>query len=190
MNAMHNAGLFENGADLINLFHQTDANGTTITGDWIKLRDYARVGVLLIKGGAEDVDNLGLQFLQGTSAAGGGSKALSLPANRPIWYKTGTLTAQTVWTKTSLSADADGLAFGASVPTGFTRTVADVNTSALLLYTELLSTDLDVEPSDSTPFSWFTAYIGNNVDNACLLSAWAVLMGGGYPQIVPLSSIS
>lgn len=190
MNAMHNAGLFENGADIINLFHQTDANGTTVTGDWIKLAHYARVGILLVKGGAEDVDDEGLQFLQGTSAAGANSKALSLPANRPIWYKTGTLTSQTVWTKTSSSSDVDGIAFGSSVPTGFTRIIADVNTSALLLYTELLSTDLDVEPSDGTPFSWMTCFIANNVNNALLLSAWAILMGGGYPQIVPLSSIS
>lgn len=190
MIAIFNGGFFEAGCDIIPLANQADAN-TDITGDWIKLRDYTRVGILLAKYGSEDVDDLGLQFLQGTSAAGGNSKALSLPANRPIWYKTGTLTSQNVWTKTSLSADADGLAFGSSVPTGFTRTVADVNTSALLLYTELLSTDLDVQPSDSTPFNWMTCFIeGDNVDNSCLVSVWAILMGSGYPQIVPLTSIA
>lgn len=185
-----NGGLFEGGCDLINLCHEADAN-TDITGDWIKLANYSRVGVLLIKGGSEDVDDLGLQFLQATSAAGGSSKALSLPANRPIWYKTGTLTSQTVWTKTSLSSDTDGLGFGSSLPTGFGRAVADVNTSPLLLYTELMASDLDVEPSDSTPFSWMTAFVeGDNVNNTCLLSIWAILMGGHYPQVVPLSAIS
>src|SRR4051794_30645333 len=121
-----NACLFEAGCDIIPLANQADAN-TDITGDWIRLTNYTRVGFLLVKYGSEDVDNLGLQFLQGTSVSGANSKALSLPANRPIWYKTGTLTSQTVWTKTSLSSDADGLAFGSSVPSGFTRTVADVD---------------------------------------------------------------
>lgn len=187
---LFNQAFLESGQDIIACINGVDINGTTATGDWIRLRDYTRVGFLLLKYGAEDVDNTGLQFLQATSAAGANSKALSLPANRPIWYKTGVLTAQNTWTKTSLAADADGLAFGASVPSGFTRTIADVNTSALMLYTELLSTDLDVEPSDSTPFSWVTAFIGNNVDNACVVTVLAILQGGRFPQVVPLSAIS
>ena len=182
----HNLGLFERGCDIIPLANQADAN-TDITGDWVKLTNYNRIGILLAKYGSEDVDDLGLQFLQGTDATGAGSKALSLPANRPIWYKTGTLTSQNVWTATSLAAAADGLAFGSSVPTGFTRTVADVNTSALLLYTELLATDLDAD----NRFDWMTAFIeGDNVDNSCLVSIWAILMGGAYPQLTPLTAIA
>lgn len=182
----HNVGLFERGMDMIPLFNEQDGN-TDITGDWIKLTNYNRVGILLAKYGSEDVDDLGLQFLQGKTSSGGSSKALSLPANRPIWYKTGTLTSQAVWTKTSLSADADGLAFGSSVPTGFTRTVADVDTNALLLYTELQASDLDVDNG----FNWMTAFLeGDNVNNTVLLTCWAILMGGGYPQATPLSAIS
>lgn len=185
-----NQGFLESGNDLIPLFQEADAN-TDITGDWIKLRDYSRIGFLLCKWGTEDVDDLGLQFLQGTSSSGGSSKALSLPANRPVWYKTGTLTSQTVWTRTSSTSDTDGIAFGSSVPTGFTRFVADVNTSALMLYTELLASDLDVQPSDATPFSWVTAFIeGDNVNNTCLMTGFAVLLGGKLPQAVPLSAIS
>lgn len=183
---MFNATFFERGFDIIPLVNQGDLNGTTTTGDWIKLRDYNRVGILLAKYGSEDVDDTGLQFLQGTDATGAGSKALSLPANRPIWYKTGTLTSQTVWTKTSLAADADGLAFGSAVPTGFTRTIADVNTAALLLYTELLASDLDVD----NQFDWMTCFVGNNVNNALLASVWAILMDSRFKQIVPLSAIS
>lgn len=184
--SFHNRSLFEAGCDIIPLVNQADAN-TDITGDWIKLTNYARVGILLAKYGSEDVDDLGLQFLQATDASGASSKALSLPANRAIHYKTGTLTSQTVWTKTSLSAAADGLAFGSSVPTGFTRTVADVNTNALLLYTELLASDLDVD----NQFDWMTAFIeGDNVDNSCLVSIWAILMGGAYSGAIPLSAIS
>lgn len=181
-----NSSFFERGMDIIPLFNQADGNGAAITGDWVKLRDYGRIGILLAKYGSEDVDDIGLQFLQGTTAAGGSSKALSLPANRPIWYKTGTLTSQTVWVKTSLAADADGLAVGNTVPTGFTRTIADVTTNALLLYTELTATDLDADGS----FDWATAYVGNNSNNALLLSCWAILMDGRFPQIVPLSAIS
>jgi hypothetical protein len=181
-----NQGFFEAGCDIIPLFNQADANGAATTGDWVKLRDYDRVGVLLAKYGSEDVDDSGLQFLQATDASAGSSKALSLPANRPIWYKTGTLTSQTVWTKTSLSAAADGLAFGSSVASGHTRTISDVGTSALLLYTELLATDLDADNS----FDWMTAYLGNNANNALLFSAWAILMGGSYRGPVPPSAIS
>lgn len=184
--AEFNSCLFERGSDIIPLINAVDINGTTTTGDWLKLRDYTRVGMLLLKFGSEDVDDTGLQFLQATDAAGTSSKALSLPANRPIWYKTGTLTSQTTWTKTSITSDVDGLAFGSSVPSGFTRTVADVNTSALLLYTELLATDLDADNS----FDWITAYIGNNVNNACVVTVLAVLMGGRFPQLTPLSAIS
>lgn len=181
-----NMGLFEAGCDIIPLINQGDGNGAALTGDWVKLRDYARVGILLAKYGSEDVDDGSLQFLQGTDAAGGSSKALSLPANRPFWYKTGTLTSQTVWTKSSITTAVDGLAFGSSVPSGSTRAIADVNTSALLLYTELLTTDLDVD----NQFDWFTAYLGNNANNAVLFSAWAILMCGQYPQQTPLSAIS
>jgi Na+/H+ antiporter NhaD/arsenite permease-like protein len=82
---------------------------------------------------------------------------------------------------------ADGLAFGASVPTGFTRTVADVNTAALLLAVDIMATDLDVDGG----FDWFTVFIeGDNVNNACLISAWAILYSGRFHQNVPLSAIS
>jgi hypothetical protein len=180
-----NAAFLESGCDIIWLANQADAN-TDVTGDWIKLRDYTRVGILLSKLGTEDVDDLGLQFLQATTNAGT-SKALVLPANRPVWYKTGTLTSQTVWTRATSTTDTDGIAFGSSVPTGFTRFAADVNTSALLLYTELLASDLDVDGG----YSWMTCFVeGDNVDNACLLSVQALLLGGRFPQAVPLSCIS
>ncbi len=181
-----NQSFFERGQDIIWMVNQGDAD-TDITGDWVKLRDYTRVGVLLSKLGTEDVDDLGLQLLQGTDASGGSSKALSLPANSLVMTKTGTLTSQTVWTRTLTTAAIDGLAFGSSVPTGFTRAIADVNTSALLLYCEFEATALDTDNG----FDWFTCFIeGDNVNNACLVSVQAILMDGRFPQAVPLSSIS
>lgn len=181
-----NSSFFERGMDIIPLFNQADANGAATTGDWVKLTHYDRIGILLAKYGSEDVDDIGLQFLQGTTIAGAGSKALSYPANRSFWYKTGTLTAQTVWTKSAITTAVDGLAFGSSVPSGFTRAIADVGVNPLLLYTELLGTDLDLDGS----FDCVTAYVGNNANNALLLSCWAILMGGRFPQAVPLSAIS
>lgn len=185
--AEFNKSFFERGMDIIPLVNQGDAD-TDITGDWVKLRDYDRVGVLLAKYGTEDVDDLGLQLLQGTTAAGGDSKALALPANSLVMTKTGTLTSQTVWTRTLAAAAIDGMAFGSSVPTGFTRVIADVNTNALLLYAEFeVQAALDVDGG----FDWFTVFVeGDNVNNACLLSVWAILMGGRFPQAVPLSAIS
>lgn len=181
-----NEYLLEGGADLIPLINNADINGAATTGDWLKLRDYTRVGIYVAKFGSEDLDDTSIQFLQGTDATGAGSKALSLPANRPIYYKTGTLTAQTVWTKTSVTSDVDGIAVGASVPSGSTRVVADLNTATLLLYTELLATDLDVD----NQFDWMTVYIGNNCNNACLVTVTAIPRGGRFPQAVPLSAIS
>lgn len=181
-----NCSFFESGHDIIPLCNQADAD-TDITGDWIKLRDYHRVGVLLAKYGTEDVDDLGLQLLQATDASGTSSKALSLPANSLVMTKTGTLTSQTVWTRTQTTAAIDGMAFGSSVPTGFTRVIADVNTNALLLYAEFEATALDADNG----FDWFTIFIeGDNVNNACLVSAWVILQEGKFKQAVPLSAIS
>lgn len=183
---MFNRSFFESGHDIIPLLNQADANAATLTGDWVKMRDYDRVGILLAKYGAEDVDDSSLQFLQATDAAGSGSKALNLVANRPIHYKTGVLTSQSVWTKTSLSAAADGLAFGSAVPSGSTRVIADVGTNALLLYTEILANELDVDGG----FDWMTCFLGNNANNALLFSAWAILIGGNYKGAVPLTAIA
>ena len=185
--AEHNRNLFERGMDIIPCINQSDLNGTTVTGDWIKALHYSRIGVLMAKYGSEDVDDTGLQLLQGTSATGTGSKALSVPANARIFYKTGTLTSQALWTAFAASTSSiDGMAFGSAVPTGFTRVVADVNTAALLLYVDFAVSEMDADGG----FNWFTAYFGNNVNNALLVSVWAVLMGGNYPQAIPLSAIS
>ena len=184
---MFNKNFFERGHDIITLFWEQDGN-TDITGDWVKLRDYTRVGVLLVKAGTEDVDDLSLQFLQATDASGTSSKALSLPAGGEVYYKTGTITSQTVWTRATPSTSAiDGIAFGSAVPTGSTRVISDVNTSAVQIYAEFETTALDVDGG----FDWFTAFIeGDNVNNTVLLTAQAFLMGGRYMQSVPLSCIS
>jgi len=184
--AEFNRTFFERGQDFVTLWNEQDAN-TDITGDWIKLRDYSRALVVMEKFGTEDVDDLGLQFLQATDAAGSGSKALSIPSNGRYFTKTGTLTSATVWTAGTLTALTDGLGFGSALPTGFVRVIADVNTAALLLAVDIESAWLDIDGG----FDWFTGFIeGDNVNNACLISAFVILLGGRFPQAVPLSAIS
>ena len=183
---MINTGnFFERGNDIITLFWEQDGN-TDITGDWVKMTNYERAYVLLVKAGTEDVDDIGLQLLQGTDATGAGSKALS--GITRTWYKTGTMTAQTVWTAgTAITTATDFVSFGSAVPTGATRVLADVNTSALQLLVEINADAFDVANS----FDWFTAFIeGDNVNNAVLLTAQAILSNGLYPQNLPLSAIS
>lgn len=184
--AEFNCSFFERGQDIIPLVNQADIDAD-VTGDWVKLRDYGRVGVLMAKYGTEDVDDQGMQLLQGTDAAGASSKALSLPQNSLVMTKTGTLTSQNVWTRTLTTAAIDGMAFGSTVPTGFTRVIADVNTNALLLYAEFETTALDADNS----FDWFTVFFeGDNCNNAVLVSVWAILMDNRYPQAIPLTSIA
>lgn len=182
----YNQSFFEAGHDIITLAHEQDAN-TDITGDWVKLSDYeGPCYVLLHKAGTEDVDDLGLQLLQATDASGTSSKALS--GIYRTWYKTGTMTSQTVWTAgTTITTATDFVAFGASVPTGATRVVADVNTSALMLLVEFMPHSLD----SNGGFDWFTAFIeGDNVNNTVLVSLYAILTNGKYRGALPLSSIS
>jgi hypothetical protein len=183
--AEFNRNFFERGMDIIPLINQGDAD-TDITGDWVKMRDYSRCLLLIAKYGTEDVDTLGFQVYQATSAAGGSAKAVS--ALFPYWYKQGTLTSQTVWTAGRLTTADDILGVGSSAPSGGTLVVAtDTNTDAFLLAIDVQVTDLDMDNG----FDWLTVQVeGDEVNNAVLISAWAILLGGHYAQNVPLSAIS
>jgi hypothetical protein len=121
--------------------------------------------------------------LQATNSSGGGSKALAVAR---CWYKTGTLTAdaQGVWVAVDIGAGVpdDLLGFGASLPTGATRVVADVGTNALLLCIEVKATDFDV----ANGFDYVSLAVeGDNADNSCLVSAHAILTNGSFSQAIP-----
>lgn len=182
--AEFNASFFGRGMDFINLIHETDAN-TDFTTDWIKLTHYDRVLVVVKKLGSEDVDTLGFQFMQATTAAGGSSKALNVSR---YWTKQGTMTSQTVWTQGVLSTPDDIVGIGSAAPTGGTLIVAtDVNTDACIFAIDILATDLDIDGG----FDWIAVTVeGDEVNNAALISIDAILMGGRFPQLVPLSAIS
>lgn len=171
--------------DIIPLVNQGDAD-TDITGDWVKMRDYTRATLLIAKYGTEDVDTLGFQIVQATDASGTSSKGVS--AKYVYYYKQGTLTSQTTWTRGQLSSADDILGVGSAAPTGGTLAVAtDTNTDAVLLAIEIEAAFLDADNG----FDWLTVQIeGDESNNAVLVSAWLILHGGKYPQATPLSAIS
>jgi hypothetical protein len=175
---------FEAGNDIHPLVWQSDAN-SDLSMDWVSLKNYDRAYVYLIKGGSEDVDDLGVELKQATDTAGTGSKALAVSR---CWYKTGTMTAQGTWTEVNVGSGTadDFISFGASVPSGATRVVADVNTNALHLLIEVKSDDLDVNGG----FNSISATIeGDNVDNAVLVSALAILTDSYFPRAIPASPL-
>jgi hypothetical protein len=176
--------LFEKGLDIHPLAWQSDAN-SDVAMDWVSLKNYDRVYLLLVKGGSEDVDDLGLEVKQATDTAGTGSKALAVSR---CWYKTGTMTAQGTWTEVKVGSGTadDFISFGSSVPSGATRVVADVNTNALHLLVEVRAEDLDANGG----FTAVSATIeGDNADNACLVSVLAILADSAYPRAIPASPL-
>lgn len=179
-----NASFFERGMDYINLVHESDAD-TDFDTDWFKMRDYERALIIIKKLGSEDVDTLGFQFVQGTDATGAGAKALSVSR---YWRKQGTMTSQTVWTKGELTTADDIVGIGSAAPSGGTLVVAtDVNTDPVILAVEVMATDLDADNG----FDWLAVRVeGDEVNNACKVSVDVILMGGRFPQAVPLSAIS
>lgn len=181
-----NMSFFERGMDFINLVHESDAN-TDFDTDWVKLTNYDRALVIVKKLGSEDVDTLAVQFLQGTTAAGGSAKALTVSR---YWYKTGTMTSQTAWTQGVLTTPDDFIGFGSaasSVAGVSTQIVDDVNTNALIFAVDIQAQDLDVDGG----FDWIAVRVeGDEVNNSALISIDVILMGGRFPQIVPLSAIS
>jgi len=181
-----NRNFFERGMDFINLVHQADAD-TDFDTDWVKLTHYDRALVIVKKLGSEDVDTLAIQFLQGTTAAGADAKAL--PVSR-YWTKTGTMTAQGLWTAGVLATPDDFVGFGSaasSVAGVSTQIIADVNTNALIFAVDILASELDVDNG----FDWVAVRVeGDEVNNAALVSIDVILMGGRFPQNVPLSAIA
>jgi hypothetical protein len=182
--AEFNATFFERGMDFINLVHQSDAD-TDFDTDWVKLTNYSRALVIIKKLGSEDVDTLGFQFLQGTTAAGGSAKALNVSR---YWTKQGTMTSQGTWTAGVLSTPDDIIGIGSAAPSGGTLVVAtDVNTDACIVAVDIQASDLDVDGG----FDWIAVRVeGDEVNNAALVSIDVILMGGRFPQAVPLSAIA
>jgi len=175
---------FEGGMDYISLAHQTDAD-TDFTTDWIKLVNYSRAVILVKKLGTEDVDTLGFQFVQATSAAGAGAKALNVSR---YWTKVGVQTATGLWTAGTLTTPDDIVGIGSAAPSGGTLIVGtDVNTDAVIVAVDIQATDLDV----NNGFKWIAVTVeGDEVNNAALISIDAILMGARFAGAVPTNVIA
>ena len=180
-----NRNFFERGQDIVQILPPTDVNAG-VTGDWIRMTYYDRCSVLLKKDGSEQVDTLGMKFLQAQDASGTGSKDLACA--QFTWNKFGTMTSQTVWVAgTAITTPTNYISFGSAAPTGATAVIADCGTTVFQILTEVLASALDV----ANGFDWFTVnFDGAQVDNSCLLEVLAILQGGRFPQAIPLSAIS
>jgi hypothetical protein len=72
------------------------------TGDWFNMAGYGRLGILLFKGAGASSEDPTITLLQGTTSAGGTTKALNVTE---YWIKQDTvLTATEQWTHTTQSA--------------------------------------------------------------------------------------
>ena len=182
---MFNKLFFERGMDIIPLINEADVN-TTTTGDWVNMKNYGRCALLIAKYGTEDVDTLGFQVYQATTNTGTSAKGVT--ALFPYAYKQGVLTSQATWTTGILTTADDILGIGSSAPTGGTLVVAtDTNTDACLLLIDVQATDMDADGG----FDFLTVNVdGGEVNNTCLISAWAILMDGRFQQRTPLTAIS
>lgn len=175
---------FLEGCDIHQIEHQSDAN-SDVTSLWIPAKNYDKHYILLVKGGTEDVDDLGLEIQQAKDSSGTDAKELTVER---VWSKSGAIGTVGQWSDESadLSTPSGKLAFGASVPSGFTRVVADVNTGALALLVEIPTETLD----NANAFTHIGAFIeGDNVDNAALVSIFWIGFGARYSNEIPLTVI-
>lgn len=174
-----NRNFFEAGGDFVPDLINQDAN-SDLSGDWVSLENYDRAYLVLIKPSGSAGDDLSIVVNQATDNSGTGSKAVTF---RHVWYKVGTMTAQTQWTYADLgttgSSDLD------LVSVGGTDIASD--SSAAVVIVEVNSDLLDV----SGGFKFIqVSYEGDDIGNALVINSHWILHGGKYPRNVPLSALS
>lgn len=176
-----NANLFERGFDLIPDIVAGDANAD-LTGDWIKLSNYTRAYLVIIKPAGSAGDDLAIHLQQATSAAGGSAKDLNWTK---LWYKKGStnsFAAVPTWTAVTLATaasdvDLDGAATGDLA----------LDTSGAVIIVEVLTESLDA----SGGFCFVNNIIeGDDVGNALILNQFWLLCGSRFPQAIPLTALS
>lgn len=176
-----NRSLFEMGIDLIPDIVAGDAN-SDLTGDWVKLRDYQRAYLVIIKPAGSAGDDLAIHIQQATDASGTSAKDLNWTR---LWYKKGStnnFSAVTTWTAVTLATaasdvDLDGAATGDLA----------LDTSGAVIIVEVLATSLDADNG----FDWINNIIeGDDISNALVMNQFWLLTGGRFQQATPLSAIS
>lgn len=176
-----NGNLFECGFDIIPDIVAGDANAD-LAGDWVKLTNYERAYLVIIKPAGTAGDDLAIHLQQATDAAGTSAKDLTWSK---LWYKKGStnnFTAVPTWTAVTLATaasdvDLDGAATGDLA----------LDTSGAVIIVEVLAESLDTNGG----FDWVNNILeGDDVGNALVLNQFWILGGSRFPQAIPLSAIS
>lgn len=95
-----NAPLAET-AQIVSGFLPVDMSAGANAGDWVSLKNYHRLAVVLFKGAGTAGDDPTLTLQQATDVAGTGAKALTFTT---VWTKQGTLTGVGQYTKVTQTA--------------------------------------------------------------------------------------
>lgn len=176
-----NAGFFEQGFDIIPDIVAGDAN-TDLTGDWIKLVNYDRAYLVIIKPAGTAGDDLSIHLQQATAAAGTNAKDLNWSK---LWYKKGStndFSAVPLWTAVTLATPASDVELDGAA----TGDLA-LDTSAAVIVVEVLATSLD----SNNGFKFVNNIIeGDDVGNALVLNQFWLLTGGRFSQAIPMTAIS
>ncbi len=177
-----NANLFEAGFDFIPDLLNQDANAD-LAGDWVKVANYERAYLLLIKPAGTGGDDLVIHMQQAATAAGGSVKDLIFSK---LWYKKATatndFTAVPLWTEVVLTTPVASLDL--------------VSVNSVDLATDIVGTVIIVEVrADSLDggngFKFVNNIIeGDDIGNALILNQHWILWGSRYPQAIPLTAIS
>lgn len=176
-----NANFFEAGWDIIPDIVAGDANAD-LAGDWVKISNYTRAYLCIIKPAGSAGDDLAIHLQQATSAAGANAKDLNWTK---MWYKKGStnsFAAVPTWTAVTLSTaasdvDLDGAATGDLA----------LDTSAAVILVEVLAESLDA----NNGFKFINNIIeGDDVGNALVLNQFWLMGGARFPQAIPLTAIS
>lgn len=177
-----NKTFFESGFDIVPDVVAGDAN-SDLTGDWIRMRNYERAYLVLIKPAGTAGDDLSIHLQQAVDASGTSAKDLTFTR---LWYKkasatndfstTNTWTAVTLTTATAdldlVSVNGDDLA---------------TDTVGAVVIVEVLASSLDADNG----FDFVNNIIeGDDIANALIINIFWLMANGKYPQAVPLTVLS
>jgi hypothetical protein len=146
-----------------------DLSGGANAGDWVSMKGYGHIAVVLFKAAGTAGDDPTLTIEQATAVAGTGNKALNFT---DIYAKQGTLTSVGTFTKTTQSA---------------ANTYTDATSAEIqaIWVVEFDAEDLDV----SGGFDCVQAAVGDVGTNAQIGCLLYVLTDPRYPQATPESAI-
>jgi hypothetical protein len=197
---MFNTTFFESGYDFVSdqLNINIGTGGAALTGVWISVRNYERAYCLILNPAGSAGDDIVITPLQATSAAGGGSKALTFSR---MWVKAGATAVLTntigTWVQYDLTTPSSALNFNSVV-----GNITSANGSAPVA---IATTDLGLETIENIVLVEFRADSLDITNGFCFLSMTIPAVGSAatktinshwimahaeYPQALPLSVLA